>query len=201
MLACSCLWTLQFLWYITLFQDIYCRLTKNQHVHCSSLDDWDWVPPKQFNAITSMELTLLSSAVCIRWEDGSGCWPTATHDTHSSESTLAACQATNPLHDRHTHFRSIASVVMDQRTSRKCFQGYLTRLAVRILDPLPVVTLLYPEQIQWLSVRRVFVSRVRLFGACYLSIWEIWIFPLFCSKVNWKHFYSCEPSRALLRLS
>ena len=38
--------------YITLFQDIYSRLTKNQHVHCSSPDDWDWVPPKQFNAIT-----------------------------------------------------------------------------------------------------------------------------------------------------
>ena len=35
-----------------LFQDIYSRLTKNQYVHCSSLDDWDRVPPKQFNAIT-----------------------------------------------------------------------------------------------------------------------------------------------------
>ena len=52
MLSCSCLSKLQFLWYITLFQDIYSRLTKNQHVHCSSLDDWDWVPPEQFNAIT-----------------------------------------------------------------------------------------------------------------------------------------------------
>ena len=114
---------------------------------------------------------------------------------------ILLCQATNPIQDRHTHFRSIASSVMDQLTSRRCFQGYLTRLAVRILDPLPVVTLSYPEQIQRLSVRGVFVSRVRLFGTCYLSIWDIWIFPLLCLKVNWKHFYSCEPSRVLLRLS
>ena len=42
MLSCSCLGTLQFLWYITFFQYIYSRSTKNQHVHCSSLDDWDW---------------------------------------------------------------------------------------------------------------------------------------------------------------
>ena len=38
------------------------------------------------------------------------------------------------------------------------------------------------------------------FGTYYLSILEIWTFPL-CLKVNWKHFYSCEPSQALLRLS
>ena len=41
--------------------------------------------------------TALNAAARLR----SGCWPTSTHDTHPSESALAACKATNSLQDRH----------------------------------------------------------------------------------------------------
>ena len=197
MLYCSCLWT-QFLWYITLFQDIYCRLTKNQHVHCSSLDDWDWLPPRQFNAITRRELTLLSSAVYIRWEDGRMLADVNTWHPSFSLHWL-------PVKQRILYKIGILSFHRVRGDGpglpQRVFSRVLTRLAVRTLDPLLVVTLSYPEQIQWLSVRAVSVSLIRLLGTCYLSIWGIWTFPLLCLKVNWKHFYSCEPSRALLRHS
>ena len=54
----------------------------------------------------------------------SGCWPTSTHDTHPSESALAACKATDPLQDRH-HFVPL-------RPGRG--PGYLTEMFSRVSD-------------------------------------------------------------------